>query len=181
LVCAAIAGLSGYLVNYVITNGFFKVAAFLAVTAPCATVIMCVDHFLLPRLFGISRPLIEIPKWKETSIGNWPAIFALAISVVFGAYATGIFPGENPNRYWGPGPLEAWVLAALLYIVFVAIARAVTPAAAALKQLLGFSKLVVDTPLPSDLIVDIVTVSEGTAGAPPAPAAFAVATADDGP
>ncbi len=112
LICACIGALAGYLVNYVITNGFLKVAAFLAVTAPCATTIMVVDHFALPRLFGISRPLIRIPKWREASIGNWPAIVALGISVFYGAWATGIFPGENPNRYWGPGPLEAWVMAA---------------------------------------------------------------------
>jgi cytosine permease len=165
LACAAIAALAGYLVNYVITNGFFKVAAFLAVTAPCATVIMCVDHFLLPRIFRISRPLMRVPNWSETSIGNWPAIAALAISVFFGTWATGIFPGENPNRYWGPGPLEAWLLAAILYLAFVAIARSLVPAATALKRVLGFSRVVLDTPLPSELVVDIATVSEGTGGA----------------
>lgn len=180
LVCAAIAALAGYLVNYVLTNGFFKVAAFLAVTAPCATVIMCVDHFLLPRLFGISRPLMKIPNWKEAAIGNWPAVAALALSVIFGAYATGIVPGEDPNRYWGPGPLEAWLLSALLYTLFVAIARAMTPAAAGLKQLLGFSKLVVDTPLPSRLVVDIASISEGTAAPPDASPALAGAPIGDG-
>jgi purine-cytosine permease-like protein len=169
LVCAAIGALAGYLVNYVITNGFLKVAGFLAVTAPCATVIMCVDHFLLPRLFKVSRPLIKVPTWGETSIGNWPAIAALAISVLFGVYATGIMPGEDPNRYWGPGPLEAWVLAAVLYIVFVAAVRAAVPATMALKRMLGFSDLVVDTPLPSAAIVDIATVSEGKAGVTPPP------------
>jgi cytosine permease len=169
LICACIGALAGWLVNYKITDGFFKVAAFLAVTAPCATVIMCVDHFLLPRMFKISRPLIQIPKWSEASIGNWPAIIALAISVFFGTWATGIFPGEDPNRYWGPGPLEAWVMSGVLYIVFVAITRAAVPKAAALKQMLGFAKPVIDTPLPSTAVVDMVTVAEGTAGtgAPP--------------
>jgi purine-cytosine permease-like protein len=168
-ICAAIGALAGYLVNYVITNGFFKVAAFLAVTAPCATTIMVVDHFVLPRLFGISRPLIRIPRWRDASIGNWPAIVALGISVFYGAWATGIFPGENPNRYWGPGPLEAWAMAAVLYIVFVAISRLAVPGTRALKELLGFSKVVIDTPLPSDAVVNIVTVAEGTAR-PPSPA-----------
>jgi purine-cytosine permease-like protein len=169
LICACIGALAGYLVNYVITNGFFKVAAFLAVTAPCATTIMVVDHFVLPRMFGISRPLIKVPKWRETSIGNWPAIVALGISVFFGAWATGIFPGENPNRYWGPGPLEAWAMAGALYVVFVAITRAAVPGAQALKGLLGYAKVVEDTPLPSSAVVDIATVAEGTAR-PPAPA-----------
>jgi len=168
LICACIGALAGYLVNYVLTNGFFKVAAFLAVTAPCATTIMVVDHFVLPRLFGISRPLIRIPRWSEASIGNWPAIAALGISVFYGAWATGIFPGENPNRYWGPGPLEAWAMAAVLYVVFVAITRAAVPGAKALKELLGYSKVVEDTPLPSSAVVDIATVAEGTAR-PPSP------------
>ncbi len=43
---------------------------------------MGVDHFLLPRIFGIARPLVRIPKWSEAAIGNWPAIVALAISVL---------------------------------------------------------------------------------------------------
>ena len=47
------------LVNFHFLNGWFKVASFLAVTVPCATVIMAVDHFLLPRLFRISRPLTK--------------------------------------------------------------------------------------------------------------------------
>jgi hypothetical protein len=38
--------------------------------------------------------------------------------------------------------------------------------------------VVIDTPLPSNLIVDIATVSEETAG--PTPPAFAVAAAGDG-
>jgi cytosine permease len=169
LICAGIGALAGYLVNYQITNGFLKVAAFLAVTAPCATVIMCVDHFVLPRMFGISRPLLRIPKWSEAAVGNWPAIVALGIAVFYGSWATGIFPGENPNRYWGPGPLEAWVIAGGLYIVFVAIARSLVPRAVALKQALGFSAAVIDTPLPSSAVVDMVTVSDGTAGPPTTP------------
>lgn len=176
VVCAMIGALAGYLVNFVISNGFFKVAAFLAVTVPCATVIMCVDHFLLPRLFGISRPLLKVPRWTETSPGNWPAIAALIIAVLFGSFATGIMPGENPNRYWGPAPLEAWLLAAILYIVFVAVAKAVAPAAGGLRQMLGFSVLVADAPLPNKAVVDIATVSEGTAAVGATPPTVPVAS-----
>ncbi len=165
--CAAIGALAGWLVNYQITNGFLKVAAFLAVTAPSATTIMCVDHFLLPRMFGISRPLLKIPRWGDTAIGNWPAIVALAIAVLFGAWATGIFPGENPNRYWGPAPLEAWVMAGALYLAFVALARAMVPQAAALKRMLGYSAVVIDEPIPSYAIVDMATEAEGSSPTPP--------------
>ena len=130
---------------------------------------MCVDHFLLPRLFGISRPLLKIPGWSETSVGNWPAIAALAISVLYGTWATGILPGEDANRYWGPAPLEAWVMAGVLYIAFVAIARAAAPASLSLKRILGFSKVVIDEPLPSYAVVDMATQAEGAAGPEGAP------------
>jgi purine-cytosine permease-like protein len=167
LICAGLGGLAGYLVNYVITNGFFKVAAFLAITVPCATVIMCVDHFLLPKLFGISRPLVQIPRWDETGIGNVAAIGSLLISVLYGAWATGIIPGENANRYWGPAPLEAWVMSGVLYIAAVAIARALITDSRALKRSLAFAKPVLDAPIPSQAIVDMATEAE--AGPPPSP------------
>ena len=41
---------------------------------PCATVIMAVDHFLLPRLFNISRSLTKVPAWEETGFINVPAV-----------------------------------------------------------------------------------------------------------
>ena len=120
---------------------------------------------------------MKIPRWGDTAVGNWPAIVALAISVLFGAWATGIVPGENPNRYWGPGPLEAWAMAAVLYVVFVAITRVVVPKALPLKQTLGFSALVVDEPLPSYAIVDIATQAEQKAQQA-APLKPSLATAD---
>ena len=58
--CVLIAGggvIAADLVNFHFLNGWFKVATFLAVTVPSATVIMAVDHFLLPRIYRISRPL----------------------------------------------------------------------------------------------------------------------------
>jgi purine-cytosine permease-like protein len=166
VVCAGIAALAGYLVNYAVTNGFYKVAAFLAISVPCATVIMCVDHFLLPRLFGISRPLAKVPSWGEAAFANWPALVALAITVAFGAYATGIMPGENANRYWGPATLITWASAGILYIAFVGITRAAVPRAHSLKTALGFSKLAIDAPYPSSLVIDMATQSESRAGAP---------------
>jgi hypothetical protein len=70
-------------------------------------------------------------------------------------------------------------MAALLYTVFVAIVRSVLPRAESLKRALGFSKLVADTPYPSDAIVDLATIAEGTTGGsapsmPPAALAGAV-------
>jgi purine-cytosine permease-like protein len=161
LICAAISAFAGYFVNYGVTNGFFKVAAFLAISVPGATMIMVADHFLLPRIYGISRPLLKVPSWGEAGIVNWPAVISLAITVAFGAYATGIMPGENANRYWGPATLISWVMAASLYLAFVGILRAAVPRMSSLKQALGFSKIVIDEPYPSSAVIDMASVAEG--------------------
>ena len=102
---------------------------------------------------------------------------ALAIAVLFGAWATGIVPGENPNRYWGPAPLLAWALGGVLYIVFVWLTRALVPKAMPLKQALGFSAVVIDEPMPSYAIVDMATEAEKS-NEPPAPLTPSLATAD---
>ncbi|HWF35493.1 MAG TPA: cytosine permease [Solirubrobacteraceae bacterium] len=166
IVCAGISALAGYLVNYAVTNGFYKVAAFLAISVPCATVIMCVDHFLLPRLYRISRPLAKVPSWGQSAFANWPAILALAITVAFGAYATGIMPGENANRYWGPATLITWAMSGILYAAFVGIVRAAVPRAEDLKHALGFSTLALDQPYPSSQVIDLATQSESPAEEP---------------
>lgn len=157
VICAALGAVSGYLVNYAITNGFFKVAAFLAITVPSATTIMVVDHYVLPRLFQISRPLDHVPAWSETALANWPALVALIIAVAFGGYATGLMPGEDPNTYWGPAPLEAWILAGGLYIVGVAITRAVTRD---VKSALGFASSSAAEQVTPGVIVDMSTAAE---------------------
>ena len=61
----ALAAFAGWWVNFHVLNGFFYVAKVVAITVPCATVIMLVDHFLLPRLFAISRPLTRVPAWND--------------------------------------------------------------------------------------------------------------------
>ena len=153
--CAIAAGgaaLGAWLVPYVITNGFFKLANFLAITVVSASVIMVIDHFLLPRLFNISRPLVHVPGWSETAIVNWPATVALVIAVGFGGYAAGIFPGEDPTRYWGLPPVMAWVLAGVLYVIGVAVSRAW---AREPRSILGFSRVALRDPAPPGAILDI--------------------------
>jgi cytosine permease len=153
--CAIAAGgaaLGAWLVPYVITNGFFKLANFLAITVVSASVIMVIDHFLLPRLFNISRPLVHVPGWSETAIVNWPATVALLIAVGFGGYAAGIFPGEDPTRYWGLPPVMAWVLAGVLYVIGVAVSRAW---AREPRSILGFSRVALRDPAPPGAILDI--------------------------
>jgi purine-cytosine permease-like protein len=152
-VCAVAGGLAGWLVNFVITDGFTKVSAFLPITVPCATVIMAVDHFLLPRIFRISRPLVKVPTWSEAAPLNYPAFAALVIAVIFGAFGTGIMPGADASRYWAIAPLEAWILAGVLYLGFVAVVRAAAPAK--VKSLLGFSQPALEMSTPDDQIINV--------------------------
>ena len=159
--CLLVAGggvIASWLVNYHYLNGWFKVAGFLAVTVPCATVIMAVDHFLLPRLFNISRPLTKVPAWEETGFMNVPAVAALLGAVFFGVTGTAVWPGgwiysSEPNS-WGPVPVEAWAIAGALYIVLVAVARSAVPN---LRNVLGFAKYVRDDEITSGKVADIVS------------------------
>lgn len=150
---AAVGGvLAAWLIPYVFTNGFFKLASFGGISAPVATIIMATDHFVVPRLLGVSRPLNKVPSWSDTALVNWPGIVALLVGVGFGAYASGIIPGENPSTYWGIPPLEAWLLSAVVYVAGVAITQRVVPD---VKHALGFSKHALATDVAPGTIVDV--------------------------
>ena len=172
LTCLLVAGggvIAADLVNFHFINGWFKVASFLAVTVPCATVIMAVDHFLLPRLFGISRPLDHVPRWEETGLVNLPAVIALLGAVFFGVTGTASWPhgwleAAAPNS-WGPVPLEAWAIAGVGYIALVALVRG----AANAKQLLAFSQPALAASVSGDAIVDVASSGEQGPGTMPAP------------
>ena len=86
------------LVNFHFLNGWFKVATFLAISVPSATVIMAVDHFALPRLFKISRPLTEVPTWEEAGWFNWPAVIALLVAVVLRRHRLGELAARLAQR-----------------------------------------------------------------------------------
>lgn len=136
LVVAAIGGLAAWIVPDVLTNGFLKLAAFQAITLPCATIIMATDHFLVPRLFGVSRSLRQVPSWSQTALVNVPGIIALVGAVVFGALGSGLL--GSPANYWGFVIGETWVLSALLYLVGVWVAIRVT-GSSRVRTILGFS------------------------------------------
>jgi len=138
------------------TNGWFKVAAFLAATIPAATVIMAVDHFLLPRLFRVSRPLTHVPAWTETAFINVPGLAALVPAVLVGTIGSGVFPGLA-DQYWGLPALEGWALAAVLYIAGVAVVYKLP----SVRTVLGFSRplLRADIPL-TDEPIDIASEAE---------------------
>jgi hypothetical protein len=147
------------LVNFHFINGWFKVATFLAITVPSATVIMAVDHFLLPRLFRISRPLTEVPSWEETGLINVPAVLALLAAVFFGVTGTANWPHgwiySTPQNGWGPVPVWSWLIAGTLYLGLVAVAKAVTPN---VQKALAFSTLAVVANPPS--VLDIASEAE---------------------
>ena len=169
LTCLLVAGggvIAADLVNFHFLNGWFKVSSFLAVSVPCATVIMVVDHFLLPRIFRISRPLTHVPKWEETGLINLPATLALLGAVFFGVTGTASWPhgwleASAPNS-WGPVPLEAWAIAGVSYVALVAVARALAP----VRSALGFAKTIPDSAIESEAILDVASEAEG----PPIPA-----------
>jgi purine-cytosine permease-like protein len=160
--CLLVAGggvIAADLVNFHFINGWFKVATFLAITVPCATVIMAVDHFLLPRLFRISRPLTRVPSWEETGLINVPAVAALLAAVFFGVTGTANWPHgwiySTPQNGWGPVPVESWLIAGALYIGLVAVARAMGP----VRDVLGFPRTVADEAIPTEAVADVATLA----------------------
>jgi purine-cytosine permease-like protein len=135
LVTAAIAAVVTWWFPH-IENGFFKVAGWTAIALPSATVVMCVDQFLLPRWFGLERSVAPIPEWRAAATGNWPGIVAVLLAVLFGAWGLALFPGQTQEPSLGLVPVEAWLLAAALYLLLVAVVRPMPNA----KALLGFAR-----------------------------------------
>src|SRR5579862_6894664 len=167
LTCLLVAGggvIAADLVNFHFLNGWFKVASFLAVTVPSATVIMAVDHFLLPRLFRISRPLDHVPRWEEAGFMNVPAVVALLVAVFFGVTGTASWPHgwleATPPNSWGPVPLEAWLIAGAGYLALVGVAQAL----GSVRTQLGFAKTVRDDETTGEAVIDI--ASTGAVGSP---------------
>jgi purine-cytosine permease-like protein len=114
LLVAAIAALVTWWFPHM-ENGFFRVAGWSAVALPSATVVMCVDQFVLPRLIRLRRPVDQIPSWRTAGLANWPAIVAVLAAVLFGAWGLQLFPGQTSAPSLGLVPVEAWLIAGVLY------------------------------------------------------------------
>jgi purine-cytosine permease-like protein len=177
--CLIIAGggvIAADLVNFHFLNGWFKVASFLAVTVPSATVIMAVDHFVLPRAYRISRPLLKVPAWEDAGLLNWPATLSLLAAVFFGVTGTASWPNgwleSAPPNAWGPVPLESWAIAGAGYLALVGVARALGP----VRDQLGFPKHVEDAEIESDAVVDVASGALGGGALAPATAMEPTAT-----
>jgi hypothetical protein len=108
-----------------------------AVTVPVASTIMAMDVFVLPRMFGLRRPLGRVASWSELALANWPAIIALVAGTAVGAWTGGLIPFTPGfgTTYIGFPALQAWVTGAIVYLVAVAIV-ARSPRA---KEMLGWT------------------------------------------
>src|SRR5438034_3367819 len=122
-----------------LTQTFTYVTAIGSVTVPVASTIMAMDVFILPRLFGLRRPLHRVASWREVALGNWRAIVALVLGTGVGAYTADGIPGFHGlgTTYIGFPALQAWVTGAVAYLVGAAIV-ARSPRA---KELLGYSAI----------------------------------------
>jgi purine-cytosine permease-like protein len=119
-----------------VENGFFRIAGYSAIALPCATVVMCVDQFVLPRVLKITRPVQPIPGWRSTALGNWPAIVAVLVSVLFGAWGQVLLPGQTSAPTLGIVPVEAWIMAGVLYLALASLVARTRHAPA----ILGFAR-----------------------------------------
>jgi purine-cytosine permease-like protein len=121
LVMAALAALFTWWFPHV-ENGFFKVAGWSAIALPSTTVVMCVDQFLLPRVAGLRRPVDAIPSWRAAGLANWAGIAAVLVAMLFGAWGLQLLPGQTSAPPLGLVPVEAWLIAGLLYLLLAGLA-----------------------------------------------------------
>jgi purine-cytosine permease-like protein len=115
-----------------------------AVTVPVASTIMAMDIFVLPRLFGLRRPMHRVAAWNELAAANWPAIVALAAGTGLGAYTAGLITPLSSD-YIGFPALQAWITGAVVYLVLVALV-ARSPR---VREILGYARIGEAAPPPS--------------------------------
>lgn len=136
----AAAGLTFILPS--LTKTFNIVTGLGAVTVPVASTIMVMDVFVLPRLFGLRRPLQRVATWQELAFANWPGIVALIAGTAVGAFTGGLVPGTSGfgKTYIGFPALQAWIAGAVCYLILVGIVSLVTRKSQA-RKLLGYSRI----------------------------------------
>lgn len=135
-------GLAAALLTYILpdlTQTFTYVTGIGAVTVPVASTIMVMDVFVVPRLFGLRRPLYRVATWGELAAANWPAIVALVAGTAVGAFTAGLVPGTPGfgTTYVGFPALQAWATGAVVYLIGVALVARTSKA----RALLGYSRL----------------------------------------
>lgn len=125
-----------------LTKTFNIVTGIGAVTVPVASTIMAMDVFVLPRLFGLRRPLYRVATWSELAFANWPAIVALLAGTAVGAFTGGLVPGTAGfgKTYIGFPALQAWVTGAVVYVALAGLVAMVSKKHQA-RELLGYSAI----------------------------------------
>ena len=131
-----------------LNDTFIIVTGIGSVTVPVASTIMAMDVFVVPRLFGLRRPLYRVATWSEIAMANIPAIVALVIGTSVGLYTAGLIPWTSGygNTYIGFPALQAWITGAAVYLVAVALVAK----SSRVRHWLGYSALA-DAPTP-DLV-----------------------------
>ncbi len=106
---------------------FFIVAGISAVFVPCATTIIAVDYFVLPRVIkGRRRPVDRVTSWAKVATCNWLGLIALLAGVAVGSYTGGLIPGLSGfgTANIGYPALQAWAIAAVLYVLLAVVVPA---------------------------------------------------------
>lgn len=131
------AGLTFILPN--LQQTFNIVTGIGAVTVPVASTIMAMDVFIVPRLFGLRRPMHRVADWTELATANWPAIIALVAGTGVGIYTGGLIPGTPgfQKDYIGFPALQAWITGAVVYLIAVALVAK----NARVKEIMGYSRI----------------------------------------
>jgi hypothetical protein len=122
-----------------LTQTFTIVTGIGSTTVPVASTIMAIDLFVLPRVFGLRRPIHRVASWSELAAANWPAIIALLAGALVGTYTAGLIPGLPgfQSTYIGFPALQAWIIGAVVYLVEVAfVARSPR-----VRSILGWARI----------------------------------------
>jgi purine-cytosine permease-like protein len=158
LYSCAIAVAVGCLATWFVIHGgntWLDVVNFGAAAVPSATVIMVLDHYVVPRLLGMSRSLEHVPSIADAGTANVPAIVAMLPAIVIGTVGAGTITWFGPHYWFLPGPLS-WVSAGAVYLTGMAlIAR--SPRA---RQFAGYSRQAAANPdARSQKITDLATLT----------------------
>ncbi|MDT5224450.1 MAG: cytosine permease [Mycobacterium sp.] len=132
------------------------VVNFGAAAVPSATVIMVLDHYIVPKMFGMSRSLAYVPKLHEAGSANIAAIVALLPAIVIGTVGAGTITWFGDYYWFLPGPLS-WVSAGIVYLVGMAIISRTSNA----MRWAGYSVQAAANPIArSSTVEDLATLAE---------------------
>jgi purine-cytosine permease-like protein len=113
ILCAAFAAWLSVVTG--VRESLEAVACLSCVILPAVTVVMIVEFFVIRRILGLETNFAHVPTMSEVSPVRWPALIALIAGCSVGILTSGIIPGSAPLRV-GLCPLQAWIVAAVVYL-----------------------------------------------------------------